>query len=349
MTETVRTRPIPGPSSPRPEHDLTVIIPAFGCAPYLPAAVHSVLHNPVAAILIADDGSGLEVPRIAAQLESAHPTRIRLLRSRRRRGVAKNVNDAVDHVKTPYFAKLDGDDVLIPGHLAAAFRIIADRPGLAIIAGHEKRIEAGESLVFRPEAFPEPQQDAATTILSGTDAFRFILNWRPNPCSSGAIYRTDAFREIGGFDPSIKWGEDWEIWFRFAQRYEVAYRDAPSALYRIHDQSATAWHARNNRVCCGYDAVYRSAAAICRDPEIAAMLRRAFLRVAGLYGKAAVKQTLQLRNGGLECAWRALRALISSVRLPDGGSERQTLARSKAHSAGSGKARIPEAPQLVDH
>jgi GT2 family glycosyltransferase len=340
MPEIVAPRTSPTEPCARPERDLTIIIPTFRCAPYLPAAVHSALHNPAAAILIADDGSDLETPRIAAQLEAEHPARIRLLRSRRRRGVARNVNEAVRHVRTPFFAKLDGDDVLIPGHLAATFPIIANRPGLAIIAGHEQRIEAGEALVFRPEAFPETRREAAATILSGTDAFRFILKWQPNPCSSGAIYRTDAFRQIGGFDPTLTWGEDWEIWLRFAQQGEVAYYDAPSALYRIHNQSATAWHARNNRVCFGYDAVYRSAAGICRDPALVPMLRRVFLRVAGLYSKAALRQTIKLGRGELvyACARGACRALISAVTLPDGArQERKTALVREADSARAGR------------
>jgi glycosyltransferase involved in cell wall biosynthesis len=204
-----------GRALPDIARDLTIVIPAYRCARYLPAAIESALHCRPAMILVASDGGGLDVPRIAQSYERNHPARLRVLYRRRRRGAALNVNLAVHCVTTPYFAKLDGDDILTPRHLEAAMQIISQRPSLAIVAGHERRIEANDWLNFQPDSFAPYQPDPSPTILSGIDAFRFILAWNPNPCSSGCIYRTEAFRQIGGFDPSMPWGEDWEIWFRF--------------------------------------------------------------------------------------------------------------------------------------
>ena len=223
--------------------------------------------QPAALVLVTTDGCGLEVPRVAERYERAHPGRVRVLYNRRRRGVARNVNEAVERVSTPFFAKLDGDDVLLPGHLEAAFQVIADRPSLAIVAGHARRIEAEEHLAFdllHAPYLPDP----APTVLSGTAAFRFIVAWTPSPSSSGCIYRTAAFRQVGGFDSEIPWGEDWEIWMRFAQHWEVGYCDAASALYRIHPQSTTSLQAGANRLFSGTNAVFRRASQLCpRDPK----------------------------------------------------------------------------------
>jgi glycosyltransferase involved in cell wall biosynthesis len=298
------------------ERDLTIVIPAFQCAPFLPAAIESALHSRPAQVLITTDGCGLEVPRIAERYERAHPGRVRVLYHRRRRGVARNVNQAVEHVRTPFFAKLDGDDVLLPGHLEAAFPVIADRPSLALVAGHAKRIEAGDHLAFDAGSSGSYTPDPAPMVMSGTAAFRFIVTWTPSPCSSGCIYRTSAFRQVGGFDPGIPWGEDWEIWLRFAKHWEVAYCNAASALYRIHTQSTTSVQTGANRLCFGYDAVFRRAAALCQDAEVTPLLRRAFLRVAGLYAKAALRQSVRLRPNALICGVRAIRALSGAIVLP---------------------------------
>src|SRR5262249_3192376 len=123
----------------------------------------------------------------------------------------------------PFFAKLDGDDVLIPGYLEAVFPIIATRPDLAILSGHELRIADNEVLEFKPELLPFARTAAEPKIMAGPEAYRFILNWNPNPCSCGTIYRTEAFRQIGGYDHEMKWGEDWEIWLRFARDWQVGY------------------------------------------------------------------------------------------------------------------------------
>ena len=293
--------------------ELTILIPAFRCGIYLPAAVASALHSRARRILIADDGSGPEGLAVAERLAAAHPDRVRLLTSPVNRGTAANLNRAVATVETPYFAKLDGDDVLLPGYLERAFPLITARPRLAVLAGHELRISADEAVEFRSELLPQARSNAALRVLAHAAAFEFIIRWSPNPTSSGVIYRTEAFREVGGFDEQMRWGEDWEIWLRFARNWEVGYLDAPSALYRIHRESATATATRQNRLCYGYDAVIRRAAELCDDLEVLPLIRNRMLGVAKLYAAAAMRQrpaesrsTVAGRRSG-PCHWRSAR------------------------------------------
>ena len=183
--------------------DLTIVVPTYRCGAFLPAALDSALHSPAAQILVSDDASGPDLLRIADRYERENPERVRVLRSKARRGTAININEAVQQVRTRYFAKLDGDDVLLPGYLEDAFPLIEERSTVALIAGHDRRIGAEEILQFDPGAFARSGSAGAPRVMSGVEAYRFILAWSPNPCSSGAIYRTEAFRKIGGFDPTI--------------------------------------------------------------------------------------------------------------------------------------------------
>jgi glycosyltransferase involved in cell wall biosynthesis len=291
---------------------LTIIIPALNCAQYLPAAVASALHSPAGRVWIADDGSSPEQLAVAARLAAAHPDRVRLLASPVTRGVAINMNEAAKLVETPFFTKLDGDDVLIPGYLESVFPMIDARPRLAILAGHDLRIAADEAVEFRPELLPCARA-GNLSIMEGADAYRFVVAWNPNPCSSGVIYRTEAFRQIGGYDGRIQWGEDWEIWLRFVRDWEVGYVNASSALYRIHQQSTTAVARSQNRLCYGYDAVLRRAAELCHDPEVQPLIRRRMFGVAKLYTAAAARQIRGPAGASFECLVRGLQALWVAV------------------------------------
>jgi glycosyltransferase involved in cell wall biosynthesis len=299
----------------RASRELTVIIPAYDCACYLPIAVASVLHGAAREVLIAEDGSGSDTLAVALRLQDANPGRVRVISSSTKRGTATNLNEAVREVRTPFFAKLDGDDVLLPRFFETTFPIIASRPRLAVIAGHEIRIAADEAMEFVPDLLPVARLITKLKVMAGGDAYRFILQWKPNPCSSGAIYRADAFREIGGFDPKISWGEDWEIWLRFAQKWEVAYTGTASALYRIHQHSQTANSAKNNQLCYGYDAVYRRAAELCNDPEVVPLIRRAFFGVAKHYVGAASREARHSRKESLTRCRMALRAISTAMAL----------------------------------
>jgi glycosyltransferase involved in cell wall biosynthesis len=293
--------------------DLTIVIPAFRCAAYLPAAVASALHSPVRRILIADDAGGDETLRVAENFAAAYPGRIRVRTTPVNRGTAANLNDAAEQVETPFFAKLDGDDVLLPGFLESVFPLIASRPRLAVLAGHELRIEADEAVDFRPELLPTVRHRAPLRVMTGSEALRFVIKWDPNPTSSGVIYRTEAFREVGGFDGGLEWGEDWEIWLRFARQWEVAYIDARAALYRIHPQSTTANATRQNRLCYGYDSVFRRAAELCEDAEVLPLIRRRMFIVAKLFAAAAARVVRTSRGDSFDCCRQAVRALSLAV------------------------------------
>ena len=293
--------------------DVTIIIPTFRNVRYLPAAFESALHAPAAAVIIADDGCGLAEREVIARFEAEHGPRLRALPSEVQRGIAANLNEAIRRVRTPYFARLDCDDVLYPGHIEEAYRLLVEQPDVAAVAGGAVRIGSEENLEFRAGSLAPYRPDPAPRILRGVEAFRFALEWNPNPSSSGTVYRTAAFHDVGDFNPRVPWGEDWEIWFRFAQRWDLAYMDAPSALYRIHARATTAEFSREDRLCFAYADIYSRAARLCPYPDMKPDFRRAFLRVARLYAGSALRRARRLRWDSLVCALRAAQALATAA------------------------------------
>jgi hypothetical protein len=190
-----------------------------------------------------------------------------------------------------------------------------------VIAGLEQAARPDETLAFQPGLLGRFPDGLEPKILSGANALRFILSWNPGPCPSGVIYRTAAFRKAGGFDPALKWGEDWEIWLRLSRQGDIACYEAPAALFRADERSAIARRLR----CFAFDAVVRGAAANCAHPELRPLLRRAFVRAAGMYTKSAARRLVRLRNGGLQCGCFALRALVSAGFLPRTGASQNDL------------------------
>jgi hypothetical protein len=50
---------------------------------------------------------------------------------------------------------------------------------------------------------------------------------------SGCLYRRSAIDAVGGWDPNLMF-EDWDLFLRLAERYEVAAVDEPLVVYRVH-------------------------------------------------------------------------------------------------------------------
>ena len=75
--------------------------------------------------------------------------------------------------------------------------------------------------------------------------FETILRHMPmgTPC---VLARKSAIEAVGGFDPSFRLCEDWDLWYRLARRFDFAYTLWPLTLCRRHPErtpmsSAAAW------------------------------------------------------------------------------------------------------------
>lgn len=53
--------------------------------------------------------------------------------------------------------------------------------------------------------------------------------------TSYPLLRTDALREVGGFDPQMPSSQDYDVWLRIAQIYKVGYVRENLVRYHIHD------------------------------------------------------------------------------------------------------------------
>ncbi|HKK36830.1 MAG TPA: glycosyltransferase family A protein [Paracoccaceae bacterium] len=117
---------------------------------------------------------------------------------------------------------VDGDCEVVPGWLEAAAGRLAEAPDLAAVAGRRRE--------RRPEA------SVFNTLCD--------MEWNtpPGPARAvggDAMYRLSAFREVGGFDPSLICGEEPELCLRLARAgWRIERMDREMTL---HDAAMTRW------------------------------------------------------------------------------------------------------------
>jgi glycosyltransferase involved in cell wall biosynthesis len=131
---------------------------------------------------------------------------------------------------------VDGDCEVVPGWIDAARRALVARADVAVVCGR------------RRERFPE-----ASVFNRLAD-----LEWDRPPgetesCGGDAMYRADAFRDAGGFDPSVAAGEEPELCQRLRAKGWKVLRLADEMT--LHDSAMTTldqWFRRQIR--SGYGA-----------------------------------------------------------------------------------------------
>ena len=99
---------------------LSFIIPAYNCAGTVAQSVASILDGNLRdgdEIIIVDDGSTDDTPRVLDQLANRHPA-IRLAPHGRNKGGGAARNTAVDHARHDLIFCLDSDNLLVPGAIA---------------------------------------------------------------------------------------------------------------------------------------------------------------------------------------------------------------------------------------
>lgn len=180
---------------------VSVIMATHNRAELLPAAVDSVLgqsYDAVELILI-DDGSEDATPDVLRQYAD-HP-RVRLAPNPGNIGLQASLDKGVRLAQGVYLARIDDDDRWVdPDKLARQVAYLQDHPECGLL-GTAYLDEQGQ-------AAQNPLDDAA---IRGQMLFRCPF------CHSSVLLRASACREAGGYDISLPYAEDWELWMRMGQ------------------------------------------------------------------------------------------------------------------------------------
>lgn len=211
---------------------LSVIVPTFNGAAYLPAALDSLVaqRDPDIELIAVDDGSTDETPAI---LES-FAGRLKLtVISRRIGNWVANTNFGLERASGEWACFLHQDDLWRPGRLAPVRRAIAETNPALLLTAAEFITTKGRSVgKWRCPLAPGPSCNTPAHIASRL----LVQNFVPLP---GAVFRRADALAVGGLDPDLWYTADWDFWLRLAARGRTRYLPQPLAAFRLHRESQT--------------------------------------------------------------------------------------------------------------
>lgn len=211
-----------------------VVVAAYQAAGFIGEAIESALSQdpPPSEVIIGDDGSTDDLSGALEQFGDA-VTVVRI--DHHGEGAAKNA--AVEAASAEFIAFLDADDRFLPGRLAALGAAAIARPELDVITTDAFLTYQGEILGRCYGAgYRFEEADQRTAILRGN----FVLGL--------SAVRRDRFLAIGGFDTTIAYTVDWDLWIRLILGGSiVGFVDEPLAEYRLHPDSMSARRAAMSR------------------------------------------------------------------------------------------------------
>lgn len=220
-------------------HDptISVVIPTYNRARFLPAAVASVRAQsyPCDEILIVDDGSSDDTAEVVAALGPG----VRLIRQANA-GPAAARNRGIDEARCDLVAFLDTDDRWLPGKLAAQVELFRREPALALACA-DMAIEDGAGVQLVESNFVQRGLQPEFAALNGRplpDAPRRLLELNFVNTST-VVAKRQLLVELGGFDTRLRYGEDLELWLRIAARHPIACVASVQEVRVEHDSNVT--------------------------------------------------------------------------------------------------------------
>ncbi len=195
---------------------ISVVIPCSGMARFLPDAVGSIRRQTIAVgeILVVDDGTDPDTDPICASL-AAEGAPIRVLCTApchpgeaRNRGLAEAQGDVIGF--------LDADDLWPATKLARQSDRLDAEPALEMVSGHITYFD----LLDPARLAPAPDSRTATVLFVHLGA---------------CLFRRRLFDRLGAFDPTLRFAEDVDLFFRLREEaVDFVILRAVTLYYRRH-------------------------------------------------------------------------------------------------------------------
>jgi glycosyltransferase involved in cell wall biosynthesis len=211
---------------------VSVCIPTYDYARYLPAAIDSVLAQDYDdyELIVVDNASRDETPAVLAR----YGDRIRAYRNERNLGLFGNFARCLELARGELVKFLAADDWLHPAFLGEAVALMDRHPSAAIVSGpgfyvdEEGRVwGVGTTGVFDAGLVPGP-----VALRAQAD----LLNAIGMP--SNTLLRRAAVDAAAGFDERFAPAADVHLWGKLLARHDLAWLERPRSFLRIHGTKA---------------------------------------------------------------------------------------------------------------
>ncbi len=203
---------------------VSVLLPVRDGLPYLPAAVDSILNQSYRnfELIVVDDGS-LDKSREWIASRALQDPRIRLV-ANPGCGLVDALNYGTGLACGAYVARMDADDIAMPERFARQVAFLEANQHIAVLGTQVHHIDEKGDPCGKTSAFPTDAAAISAALLAKGCVIRHPT----------IMARRDALVAIGGYRSALVYAEDFDLWLRMAERYQLANLPDATLLYRLH-------------------------------------------------------------------------------------------------------------------
>lgn len=186
---------------------ISVILPFRDAAETVEVALRSVLTEPEVAEVIALDDGSLDGGAARVASIARGDARVRLVRGPAR-GIVGALNAALAHARGDLVARMDADDVSLPGRVREAAARLSRDASLGAVSTRVSVDGAGEGMAV--------YASWQNSLITPEDHARELFVESPL-CHPATVLRREALDAVGAWQET-PWPEDWDLWLRLDAR-----------------------------------------------------------------------------------------------------------------------------------
>jgi glycosyltransferase involved in cell wall biosynthesis len=204
--------------------ELSVLLPVYNGQRFLKEAIESILSQSLTdfELIIINDGSTDGTPTILNQFAGSD-SRIRII-SRANTGYTIALNEGLCAARGPYLARMDADDVSVGVRFSRQVEFLETHPNCVAVGSWIQRIDHNGLPV---SILARPLTHEAIDALHINGVGGGLIH-------PSAMFRTEALRRIGGYNPDWEPAEDLELFLRLAEIGRLANINEVLLKYRLN-------------------------------------------------------------------------------------------------------------------
>ena len=203
---------------------ISVLMPVYNGQAFLQSSIESILEQDYSdfELLAIDDGSSDDSVKILESYACEDP-RIRIIRQEKNCGIVATLNHGLEIAKAEYIARMDADDIALPKRLGQQIRYFERNPNVAVVGTGVNFIDKFGRKICAGPKYPTHNNDIKPYL------FRDCCLFHPS-----VMVRKSVIKALGGYRNTFRHAEDYDLWFRVSEKYDISNISDILMLYRIH-------------------------------------------------------------------------------------------------------------------
>lgn len=197
---------------------ISVLMSVYNAERYVAEAIQSILTQTEGRFefLIVNDGSTDASPSILDRY-AKQDSRIRVIHQSNQ-GLIASLNTLLAQARAPLVARMDSDDVSRPERFAVQLAHMQAHPDIAVLGTNTDELDADGAFFPCSDFHPERAEEIRDRLMVASTM-----------CHPSVMMRRDAIRAVGGYRAAFRHCEDYDLWLRVSEKYEM--QNLPDRLF----------------------------------------------------------------------------------------------------------------------